>query len=378
MDVGALVSWFSVRSDGEVSVAGVLRRNMAAVVTLPVQVTDASAPSLQRSYGEFGEVTYNISGELSNLFTIDTNTGMISIAEGAVIDRENITDIYLRAVATDNAPPQIRKTTSVPVHIKVVDENDNAPVFTQKVYKSTIAENLQLEPPAAILQVLAEDRDEGDNGKVQYSIEEQSEPAQADYLITTIKATDADSGDNGRVSYYLKVDNRNVRDTPEFSLDTDTGELRTKTFLDREHKAEYQSLPGTNGFADRDNGRVSYYLKVDNRNVRDTPEFSLDTDTGELRTKTFLDREHKAEYQLVIAAVDNGTPAQFESLRLLTVVLSDEDDNTPRFTQRHYQLTLAENLPPGIIVGSAHQFFILHHLLRNNLFRPICRQTDKH
>lgn len=43
---------------------------------------------------------------------------------------------------------------------------------------------------------------------------------------------------------------------------------------------------------------MSYYLKVDNRNVRDTPEFSLDTDTGELRTKTFLDREHKAEYQV--------------------------------------------------------------------------------
>lgn len=67
--------------------------------------------------GEFGEVTYNISGELSNLFTIDSTTGVISVAEGAVIDRENITDVYLRAVASDNAPPQNRKTTSVPVSV---------------------------------------------------------------------------------------------------------------------------------------------------------------------------------------------------------------------------------------------------------------------
>lgn len=64
--------------------------------------------------------------------------------------------------------------------------------------------------------------------------------AQADYLITTIKATDQDKGDNGRVSYYLKVDNQNVEETAEFSLDKDTGELRTKTLLDREHKSEYQ------------------------------------------------------------------------------------------------------------------------------------------
>ncbi|XP_013167348.1 PREDICTED: cadherin-87A [Papilio xuthus] len=512
VDVGALVSWFSVLSAGEVVVAGGLRRNMAAVVTLPVQVTDTSAPSLQRSYGEviitivdvnrygpvftepaylesvleeqpvgtvlntytatdretpiasiliyppspyfhidnvtgvvkiaqridyeqvkhlnftlvaydsgvpqrstpaavsidvvnvndeepvfaaaeydaavlenadaatsvltvtaldkdegeFGEVSYNITGELSNLFKIDTNTGVISVAEGAVIDRENITDIYLRAVATDNAPPQIRKTTSVPVHIKVIDENDNAPVFSQKVYKSTIAENLQLEPPAAILQVLAEDRDEGINGKVQYSIEEQSEPdtfrveptngiiypakavrGNATYQVT-VRADDGRYTARARVHIAVLSVNRH---SPVFvHPPPDQRQIEIP-----ENAAQADYLITTIKATDADsgeNGRVSYYLKVDNRNVRDTPEFSLDTDTGELRTKTFLDREHKAEYQLVIAAVDNGTPAQFESLRLLTVVLADDDDNTPRFTQRHYQFTLAENLSPGIIVGS--------------------------
>lgn len=55
------------------------------------------------------------------------------------------------------------------------DINDNVPKFTQKVYKSTIAENLKLDPPAAILQVLAEDKDEGINGRVQYRVVEQSQ-----------------------------------------------------------------------------------------------------------------------------------------------------------------------------------------------------------
>lgn len=56
------------------------------------------------------------------------------------------------------------------------DINDNSPKFTQKVYKSTIAENLKLDPPAAILQVLAEDKDEGINGRVEYRVIEQSHP----------------------------------------------------------------------------------------------------------------------------------------------------------------------------------------------------------
>ncbi|PZC70991.1 hypothetical protein B5X24_HaOG214493, partial [Helicoverpa armigera] len=141
--------------------------------------------------------------------------------------------------------------------------------------------------------------------------------AQSDYLITTIKAVDEDSGENGRVSYFLKVDNQNVGETPEFSLDKDTGELRTKTFLDR---------------------------------------------------------EHKAEYQLVIAAVDNGTPAKFESLRLLTVVLVDDNDNAPIFASPLHQFSVNENLPPGVIVGtvkatdkdSGENGKVYYHVLEGN------------
>lgn len=62
------------------------------------------------------------------------------------------------------------------IHIKVLDENDNSPIFSQKVYKSTIAENLRLDPPAAILQVLAEDMDEGEHARIKYEIIDQTVP----------------------------------------------------------------------------------------------------------------------------------------------------------------------------------------------------------
>lgn len=65
--------------------------------------------------GEYGEVRYSLSGEQASLFTIDPLSGVVYVAEGAVIDRESVSDIWLRVVASDNAPTNVRKSTSVPV-----------------------------------------------------------------------------------------------------------------------------------------------------------------------------------------------------------------------------------------------------------------------
>lgn len=55
----------------------------------------------------------------------------------------------------------------------------------------------------------------------------------------TVKATDKDMGENGRVTYHLQVDDHNVQETDDFIIDADTGELRSKKYLDREEKAKY-------------------------------------------------------------------------------------------------------------------------------------------
>lgn len=56
------------------------------------------------------------------------------------------------------------------VHITVKDENDNKPIFNQKIYHASVAENVQLNPPAAVLQVSANDADDGNFGEIKYSI----------------------------------------------------------------------------------------------------------------------------------------------------------------------------------------------------------------
>ncbi|XP_028171675.1 cadherin-87A-like, partial [Ostrinia furnacalis] len=348
--------------------------------------------AVDKDEGEFGEVTYSLTGNLSSLFTIDPSSGVITVADGAVIDRETTSDVYLHAIASDNAPKQMRKSTSVPVHIKVLDINDNPPIFTQKVYKSTIAENLRLDPPAAIMQVLAEDKDEGINGKLEYKIVEQSEPG--------VFSVDPNNGIiypakpvTGNTTYHLTVTatdeaGRGIHfDTAKVDISVLSVNKHSPVFVQPPPEQRQLEIPENAAQADflittikatdedsGENGRVSYYLKVDNQNVGETQEFSLDADTGELRTKTFLDREHKSEYQLVIVAVDNGTPAQFESLRLLSVVLADDDDNAPRFPQTLHQFSIKENLPAGVIVGtvkatdkdSGEHGKVYYHILEGN------------
>ncbi|XP_038218379.1 cadherin-87A-like [Zerene cesonia] len=335
----------------------------------PVGTSVLTVHAADNDEGEYGEVRYSLTGEQSPLFTIDPSSGVISVGDN--IDRETVPDVRLRVVATDKAPAHLSKSTSVPLHIKILDINDNPPIFSQKVYKSTIAENLQLNPPAAILQVLAEDKDEGDNGRVTYNITEQSVPGtftvdpstgiiypstpvvgDSTYTLT-VTATDGDghghgSADTARVDIHVLSVNRH---TPVFvapppdqrSVDIPVNAAQVDYLV-----TTIKAIDADTG----ENGRVSYYLKVDNRNVVETQEFSLDTNTGQLRTKTFLDRETQPEYQLVIAAVDNGTPAQFESLRVLTVALVDNEDHAPVFRDPVHPFAVAENLPAGIIIGS--------------------------
>lgn len=52
--------------------------------------------------------------------------------------------------------------------IRILDENDNSPVFDPKQYSASVAENASI--GAMVLQVSATDVDEGANGRIRYSI----------------------------------------------------------------------------------------------------------------------------------------------------------------------------------------------------------------
>lgn len=74
----------------------------------------------------------------------------------------------------------------------------------------------------------------------------------------------------------------------------------------------------------------------------DKTKFSINPTTGLISTLATLDREQQQVYQLYVTAKDHGKPSQ-SSVALVTVTVEDLNDNTPRFSQRSYSVSLVEN-----------------------------------
>ena len=58
---------------------------------------------------------------------MDKDTGIVTVAAGAVLDREEDDTLELVITAEDHGSPE--RTTRVTMTISLLDENDNTPVF---------------------------------------------------------------------------------------------------------------------------------------------------------------------------------------------------------------------------------------------------------
>lgn len=212
-----------------------------------------------------------------------------------------------------------------------------------------------------------------------------------------VAASDGDVGDNARITYGLSGEL-----VPEFSIQPATGAIVTTKQLDRERTSGYlltitardsgnpplsdttdveislgdvndnppvfqqttylanvpeDALIGTSVLqvtaTDADqgfNGRVRYVLL----GAEDNAPFTLDATSGILRTNKLLDRESTAKYDLLVQAVDRGTP-ELSGAAQVTVVIDDVNDSPPSFdiaaSSDRVRLFISENSPVGSKVG---------------------------
>ncbi|XP_042337565.1 protocadherin beta-16-like, partial [Plectropomus leopardus] len=117
------------------------------------------------------------------------------------LDREQEKELKLVLTALDGGSPQ-RSGTAI-IHVTVLDANDNAPVFSQAVYKASLPEN---SPP--------------------------------DTVVVTVSATDADAGPNGDITYNF--DHVSDEHVSLFSLDHKTGEIRVVGSIDYETESSIE------------------------------------------------------------------------------------------------------------------------------------------
>ncbi|XP_030000775.1 protocadherin gamma-C5-like isoform X12 [Sphaeramia orbicularis] len=277
------------------------------------------------------------------------------------LDRETQASFRLLLTAVDGGQPE--KSGSTLLLIKILDVNDNAPVFDEPVKKVKLLENVALGT-----------------------------------LVTKLNASDADSGHNGEISFHFSKYTQD-RVLKLFSVDSKSGEIRVKGDVDYEKATAYHiTVQARDGGSPAMEGSCN--VIVDIMDVNDNPpEVTLtkltspigedsapetvialisarDLDSGRngevtlsvqsglpfklnsafgmhysLTTARVLDRETTPEYTVVIKATDAGSPPLSSQITFV-VKLSDVNDNSPVFSQPSYSVDIPENNAPSAPITS--------------------------
>ncbi|MEQ2271976.1 hypothetical protein XENORESO_012285 [Xenotaenia resolanae] len=87
--------------------------------------------------GQNSVQTYNL--QKNENFILGVGTNSVELVLSKELDREKLKEISFLLTALDGGSPQ--RTGTVRIHINVLDANDNVPVFSQPIYKTSVAEN---------------------------------------------------------------------------------------------------------------------------------------------------------------------------------------------------------------------------------------------
>ncbi|XP_066183509.1 cadherin-1-like [Sylvia atricapilla] len=117
------------------------------------------------------KVFYSITGQGADtipvgVFIIERETGWLKVTKPLDREKKDKYVLYSHAVSANGQPVE----DPMEIIITVTDRNDNAPQFTQKVFRASVL--VGAEPGTSVLRVLATDADDSvnSNGVVTYSI----------------------------------------------------------------------------------------------------------------------------------------------------------------------------------------------------------------
>nr|XP_033948851.1 protocadherin alpha-2-like [Pseudochaenichthys georgianus] len=311
--------------------------------------------------GKNGVTTYKLSN--NDYFSLEIQKGGDSVSAELVLqkslDREHDSVITLTLTAVDGGNPSRSGTSQI--IINVLDSNDNHPVFSKNLYKVKMFENLQAGYTVIVLN--ATDADEGLNADIEYSLRSKGQDhilqlfeinsksgailvrGKIDYEENPAFEIHAQASDKGQppMSAHCKVLVEVV------DLNDNAPEITVTSLLNTVREdAGVGTAIALVSVLDKDggkNGEVKAVL------ANDVP-FKLDTNYKNYYSLVVngpLDRETISEYNVVIVATDGGTPP-LSSTNIVTVHVSDVNDNPPRFSEPFINIYVKENSPVGTVI----------------------------
>jgi Cadherin domain len=350
---------------------------------LQVEARDADVNGTRNS-----EVSYEIiDGEFAENFTINSITGVVKLS--SPIDFEKLTrnhkssirPIQLTVQASDGGNPV--QFSQVPVVINVQDENDFAPRFEKSSYETGITE--QLEGGTSILTVRAIDLDgSAPNNAVFYRIMSGASDKFVIHSDTGVisvangASLDPDLSDPKKKNYLLTVaaldgGDQQLSSTCIVNITVLDVNNKSPTFGELETVYIKENTPvGTLVYrliaSDLDNEPVlRYFFDIDTSEARTENgviikqteydfmlAFDLNPNEGLIRVVKMLDREKVETIKIGIMVEDIASKIGKQVAKaILNVVITDENDNNPKFQKPFYRRSIVENSQLGTTILNA-------------------------
>ncbi|XP_036359005.1 uncharacterized protein LOC115211772 [Octopus sinensis] len=376
-DTDAL-KYFTVSSDGEVSLKSSLLSDSATSYQLQLQAFDLGNPSrttntfltipvnVQRNLNtptftksvykvtisenfspgsiitsvkandndlKYNQISYTLMGIDASLtlFDVDRTTGQISLKSNADLTKESELEYTLVVEAADNGVPPRKKTVLVLV---TVDRNRNTPIFDKQIYNAVINETLS--PGETIISVRATDADsKSPNNVISYSIKPsfKSDKFYINSVTGAISLMQSISGDSDN-SYTLTIAAQDQGDPPRsstFDAKVTIQVQRNKfspTFTEKyiEKSISSTANPGEQIAqilaSDQDTNApfnlITYSIEG---NDEAKNYFAIDSNTGLITLKKSIGTASQSTYQIFVSANDGGQPPK-SAFAVVTVLVS--------------------------------------------------------
>ncbi|XP_047209271.1 protocadherin gamma-A2-like isoform X42 [Girardinichthys multiradiatus] len=306
--------------------------------------------------GENSLKTYNL--KPTDIFSLKVNnqgdgSENIEMVLNAPLDREKNEHLSLILMAVDGGESQM--TGTMQILINVLDVNDNAPLFTQPVYKAFIKEDETI--GTTVCKVSATDADKGANAQIMYSISAQ------DHALFNIDKR------NGEVTLNGKTDYEKAKNYQVIIRARDDGGLTgsCKLIVDiidvNDNRPDIHIMSKSNLISeDAKPNTVVTIINVEDADssengkvhcvINDNDYFILKSTSEKfysLMTGSELDRERASEYNITVTCSDEGVPSLSSSVTL-TLQISDVNDNAPVFERSSYEAYIVENNTPGLSI----------------------------
>ncbi|XP_075469162.1 protocadherin-23 isoform X2 [Ascaphus truei] len=290
------------------------------------------------------------------------NPFLIHEWEGALttameLDRETMESFVLTVIATDQAANITdRRASSLTARIVIQDINDNRPHFISLPLASVMED---ADVGSLIHHIVAEDPDEGKNGKITFHITEGNEKHAFMLETTTGWLTLCSPIDREFQNHYILIILAMDDGTPVLSAT----QTLTVTVIDVNDEAPTFKQPLYEAVIRENQAPGEYVMKVE---AEDTDSginsvltfhiipgtghglFRINSETGELVTAAKLDREEQEFFTIKVLVTDGGFPSLSSTTTIICTVL-DENDNAPEFLLPDVDIQVLENQDLGII-----------------------------